>query len=93
MKDLGDNFSKIRSFNVKEYELHSFSNGKWDTFYTGDLIGACKIIRLPEDITAEKIRLKILQSKGAPSISHFSVSKESTKGFRKIYKKYHFIIS
>lgn len=87
MKDLGDNFSKIRSFKVKEYELQSFSNGIWDTFYTGDLIGACKIIRIPSEITAEKIRLKILKSDGAPSISHFSVSKESTKGIRKISAK------
>jgi len=87
MKDLGDNFSKIRSFKVKEYELQSFSDGIWDSFYIGDLIGACKIIRLPEEITAEKIKLKILKSDGAPSISHFSVSKESTKGIRKINKK------
>ena len=38
MKDLGDNFSKIRTFNIEEYELLSFSNGEWDTFYTGDFL-------------------------------------------------------
>jgi alpha-L-fucosidase len=86
MKDLGDNFSKIRTFKVQEYELLSYSNGVWDTFYTGDLIGAAKIIKLPNGITAEKIKLKILKSDGFPSISHFSVSKESTKGIRKIKK-------
>jgi alpha-L-fucosidase len=87
MKDLGDLFSKIRIFKIREYELQSFSNGVWDTFYTGDLIGAAKIIKLPTEITAEKIKLKILKSDGNPSISHFSVSKEATKGIRKIKKQ------
>jgi alpha-L-fucosidase len=86
MKDLGDNFSKIRTFKIKEYELLSFSNGVWDTFYTGDVIGATKIIKLPTEITAEKIKLKILKSEGNPSISHFSVSKEATRGIRKLKK-------
>lgn len=86
LKDLGDNFSKIRTFKIKEYELLSYSNGVWDTFYTGDLIGAAKIIKLPNDITAEKIKLRILKSDGNPSICHFSVSKEATKGIRKFKK-------
>jgi alpha-L-fucosidase len=86
IKDLGDNFSKIRSFKIEEYELLSFSNGVWDTFYTGDVIGAAKIIQLPTKISAEKIKFKILKSKGNPSICHFSVSDESTKGIRKIMK-------
>jgi alpha-L-fucosidase len=86
MKDLGDLFSKIRIFKVKEYELQSFSNGIWDTFYTGEIIGAAKIIKLPNEITADKIRLKILKASGFPSISHISVSKEATKGFRKSKK-------
>ncbi|MCF8322187.1 MAG: alpha-L-fucosidase [Flavobacterium sp.] len=86
MKDLGDNFSKIRTFKVVEYELQSFSNGVWDTFYTGDVIGATKIINLPNEIVADRIRLKILKSSGLPSISHFSVSKNSTKSIRKFKK-------
>jgi alpha-L-fucosidase len=86
LKDLGDNFSKIRTFKVEEYELQSCLNGVWDTFYTGDLIGAAKIIKLPNEIVADKIRLKILKSNGLPSICHFSVSKESSRGIRKIKK-------
>ena len=86
LKDLGDNFSKIRTFKIKEYELLSFSNGVWDTFYTGDLIGATKIIQLPNEINAEKIKLRILNSDGNPSICHFSVSKASTRGIRKVTK-------
>lgn len=86
LKDLGDNFSKIRTFKVEEYELQSCLNGVWDTFYTGDLIGAAKIIKLPNEIVADKIRLKILKSNGLPSICHFSVSKESSRGIRKMKK-------
>jgi alpha-L-fucosidase len=86
MKDLGDNFSKIRTFKIQEYELQSFSNGVWDTFYTGDVIGTTKIINLPNEITADRIRLKILKSSGLPSISHFSVSRNSTRGVRKFKK-------
>lgn len=80
--DLGDNFSKLRVFNIREFELQLFSNGKWDTFYKGDAIGACKIIRLPLELSAEKIRLTINQSNGLPAISHFSVARQTTKSFR-----------
>ncbi len=80
--DLGDNFSKQRVFNIQEFELQSFSNGVWDTFYKGDIIGPCKIIYIPTVLSAEKIRLKITQSNGIPSISHISVSMKSTKSFR-----------
>lgn len=82
IKRLNDFFSKIRTFNIEEYELQYFINGEWDTFYVGDKIGACKIINLPIDLTAEKVRVKILQSKGIPSISHFSLSNQSTKAYR-----------
>lgn len=77
-KHLGDSFSSIRVFKIKEYELQNYNNEKWNTFYTGDLIGACKTINLPEKINAIKIRLNILKSDGLSSISHFAVSKNST---------------
>lgn len=83
LKDLGDNFSKLRIFTIKEFELQSFHEGVWDTFYKGDFIGACKLIHLPSEIKVEKLRLKILQSDGIPAISHLAVSKQSTKSFRK----------
>ncbi len=82
LKDLGDNFSLLRVFKIKEFELQSYDNGKWDTFFKGDLIGACKIINLPIEITSEKLRLKIIQSNGVPAISHIAVSKQSSKSFR-----------
>jgi alpha-L-fucosidase len=86
MKDLGDKFSKIRTFNIEEFELLSYANGTWDTFYTGDIIGATKVINLPNVILAEKIKLRILKSKGSPALFHIAVSKQSSKGIRKFVK-------
>lgn len=83
MKRLPDGFSKIRTFRVEEFELQKWADGKWDTFYAGAGIGACKIINLPEELSAEKIRLKIIRANGAPSISHFSVAQNSSKSIRK----------
>jgi len=77
-----DIFSKIRTFRIKAYQLQRFNNGLWDTFYSGDSIGACKKVNLPGVIKATKIRLKILRSEGFPSISHFAVSKSLTRGVR-----------
>lgn len=77
--DLGDNFSKQRIFTVTEFELESYSQGQWDTFYKGDFIGPCKIILLPTKVIANKLRLKITKSNGIPSISHLSVSQQSSR--------------
>ena len=74
MKSLGDGFSKIRTFKIKAYELHYMYKGVWDVLYIGDSIGACKIINLPEAITAEKIKLKITQADKNLAISHVEVS-------------------
>lgn len=86
LKDLGDNFSKIREFKVKEFELQMYTDGNWETFYSGTQIGSCKIISLPKKIATEKIRLKILTADGNPSISHFSVSDSATRGNRIVKK-------
>jgi alpha-L-fucosidase len=86
LKDLGDNFSKIRTFKIKEFELQIFTNGNWDVLYAGNQIGSCKIINLPKKITTEKIRLKILQADGNPSIDHFAVSDSATRGYRIVKK-------
>ncbi len=84
MKDLGDGFSSIRIFNIQEFELQSYANGQWNSFYTGETIGACKTIQLPINIKAEKIKLLIRKASGPPSISHIAVSDIVTKGIRTV---------
>jgi len=87
MTALGDGFSNMRNFKIKEYELKVFSNNKWVTFYKGDYIQACKIINLPLILKGSKIQLNILDSEGNPGICHFAVSLNSTKGKRAIQVK------
>ena len=84
MKDLGDGFSSIRIFTIQEFELQSFTNGKWTSFYTGEHIGACKIIQLPINIVSEKVRLLIRKASGPPSISHISIADNTSKGLRMV---------
>jgi alpha-L-fucosidase len=81
--DLKDGFSRIRKFHIKQFSIEYF-NGKWDTIYIGDEIGACKIINLPDHVKASKIRLNILSSDSIPSIFHFSVADKASKVNRKI---------
>lgn len=84
LKDLGDFFSKERTYKVEEYELQIFQDGQWDTFYIGSNIGAAKIILLPVSLSTQKLRLKITRASGVPSICHIAVDELATKGLRKI---------
>lgn len=84
MKDLGDGFSSIRIFNIQEFELQSYANGAWNSFYTGETIGACKIIQLPIYIKCDKIRLVIRKASGPPSICHIAIADNASKGIRTV---------
>jgi alpha-L-fucosidase len=78
----GDGFSQINLFNVKRYEIDVFDK-EWTMIYTGNGIESCRIINFPEHINGSKIRLRILNSKAIPSISHISVADTRTKRLRK----------
>lgn len=84
MTALGDGFSNMRDFKIKEYELQLFTNNEWVTFHMGDYIQACKIINFPIILKGSKIRLNIIDSEGNPGIYHFAVSLNSTIGKRVI---------
>lgn len=87
---LGDGFSTIRNFSIKSYSIDIFKNNEWITVETGNGIGACKIISLPELKFASKIRLNVRGShKGMPAISHIAVSNSSTRLPRKITQATH----
>ena len=87
MTNLGDGFSNLREFRIKEYQLQVYHHEEWTTFYTGDYIQACKIINLPLVIKGNKIRINILNSEGNPGIYHFTVSLNSTKSNRSISER------
>ena len=75
-KDLGDGFSRIRTYRTRAFALDAWRDGKWETIHTGTEIGAARVIRFPKMLTAAKLRLRITDASGPPSILQFSVSAE-----------------
>lgn len=71
--DLKDGFSQIRKFTVEDYVIEYFVNNQWKALYRGSEIGACKTLRLPEKITASKLRIVIKQASAVPKISHVAL--------------------
>lgn len=75
-KDLGDGFSRIRTYRTRAFTLDAWQDGKWETIHTGKEIGAARVIRFPKMQTAAKLRLRVTEASGPPSILQFSVSAE-----------------
>lgn len=82
MKPLGDNFSQLRLFRIEEYGIDALQQGRWNTIHTGKEIGAAKVIRFPEKIIAEQLRLRITRSKAPPGIHLITVADSSTRTVR-----------
>jgi len=53
---------------VKKYAVDAFVNGAWKEIAQGTNIGFRRILRFP-DVTTDKIRLRILESRQTPAIS------------------------
>ncbi len=81
-KGLGDSFSQLRIFRIEEFSIDALQNGKWNTIHSGTDIGATKVLRFPEKIKAEKLRLRITKASGPPSILLITVADSSTRGDR-----------
>lgn len=74
MRDLGDGFSQERSFRVQGFSLDAFEKGSWRTVFTGEGIGAAKVVRLERLQTAERLRVRITKASGPPSLYRIGVS-------------------
>jgi alpha-L-fucosidase len=81
-KDLGDNFSQLRLFRIQEFSIDALQNGKWNTIHSGTEIGAAKVLRFPQKILAEKLRMRITQASAPPSIHLITVADSSTRSPR-----------
>jgi alpha-L-fucosidase len=62
---------------IDAFELDRWVGGKWDTFARATSIGACRLIRTAEDITANRVRLRITQSAVCPAVSDFGLFLEA----------------
>lgn len=86
MKDLGDNFSKQRTFRVQAFTVEALQDGVWNTIHTGQELGAAKILRFDQKITAEKLHLRITKASAPASIYLITVADSNTRGVRGITK-------
>lgn len=77
--DLGDNFSQQRNFRVEAFALDAFRCGVWETIFSGETIGAAKILRFPAKLTAEKLRLRITAARAPAGINLITVSAADTR--------------
>ena len=59
---------------VEKFKLEAMIDGKWKGIGEGTTIGYKRILRFPE-ITTNKIRLTILQSRANPAIASFGLYK------------------
>lgn len=53
---------------IKKHAVDAFINGEWKEIAQGANIGFCRILRFPE-VTTDKIRLRILESRLTPAVS------------------------
>ena len=62
---------------VDTFALDSWKDGAWAPFAEGSSIGACRLVRTAQDITAGRIRLRITQSAACPAISELALFAEA----------------
>lgn len=61
---------------IAAVEIYAFVNGKWEKIAAATSIGANRLIRLPQTITASKVRLRITDSPVSIALSDFGLYKE-----------------
>ena len=54
---------------IEAFELDRWVQGRWDTFARATSIGACRLIRTPDDVTTNRVRLRITQAAACPALS------------------------
>ncbi|HZT43794.1 MAG TPA: alpha-L-fucosidase [Chthonomonadaceae bacterium] len=61
---------------IEAFALDTWQNGAWQEIARGTSIGACRLIRLPDDVTTSKVRLRITQCPVCPALSDFGLFAE-----------------
>jgi alpha-L-fucosidase len=61
---------------IEAFQVEAFLNNKWQRIAAATSIGANRLIRLPQTITASRVRLKITQSPVSIALSDFGLYKE-----------------
>jgi alpha-L-fucosidase len=74
------NMVRLREFlplgqRVEGFALDDWQNGQWIEFATGTTIGNCRLVR-SQNVTTDKVRLRITQSPVCPVISEVGIFEE-----------------
>ena len=67
---------------IEAVAIDAFEDGKWKEIATATSIGANRLIRLPKEITASKVRLRITKSPVCIALSDFGLYKEAKRNDR-----------
>jgi hypothetical protein len=62
---------------VEGFELDRWSAGHWETIAKATSIGSCRLIRLADDVTTNRVRLRITQAAACPALSDFGLFREA----------------
>jgi alpha-L-fucosidase len=62
---------------IDSIALDRWKDGAWSQFAEATSIGACRIVRTKENITAARLRLRITQAAACPALSEFGVYVEA----------------
>jgi alpha-L-fucosidase len=61
---------------IEEVAVDAFKDGKWKQIATATSIGGNRLIRLPQNVTTNKVRLRITKSPVSIALSDFGLFKE-----------------
>ena len=59
---------------VEEFVLEAFDGGGWKEFSRGTVIGYKRLCRF-DDVTARRVRLRVVRSRVCPTVSRFGLFK------------------
>ncbi|WP_461452162.1 alpha-L-fucosidase [Mucilaginibacter sp.] len=62
---------------IDSVAIDAWQSGQWKQIATATSIGANRLIRLPQNVTASKIRLRIVKSEACIALSDFGLYKEA----------------
>ncbi len=79
------NVVRLREFvelgqRVDAFEVDAWRDGKWETFARATSIGACRLIRTAGDVTAARVRLRVVDAAAPPALSELALFREAQAG-------------
>ncbi len=64
---------------VDAIALDQWKDGAWATFAEATSIGACRMVRTKEDISTNRVRLRVTKAAACPALSEFGLFLESSE--------------